>query len=235
MEVWGPSLGRGNHTDYTEVIRRLDEIGRSKVASSWYFQKSPGEMFNGEHCSTCGTKLYTDPGPNNLQLWLHCYRYESLSSSSEHWSYKTALPEWALQSHRKYMEQAISEAEKCGPTKTAFNVGAVLVNGTKVLSTGYSRELPGNTHAEQCALEKYFVENGGQRDVPPGSVLYTTMEPCSLRLSGNEPCVQRILSPEGSHTDSVCRYHGTGYVCEEQHEPDPAGEQWDRLYPYSRL
>ena len=197
IEVWGPNLGRGKHTDFTEIIRKLDEIGRSKVACSWYFQRSPGETFNGEHCPTCGTKLYTDPGPNNLQLWLHCYRYESLGSSSEHWSYKTSFPEWALQPHRKYMKQAISEAEKCGPTKTAFNVGAVLVNGTRVLSTGYSRELPGNTHAEQCALEKYFVEAGGQRDVPPGSVLYTTMEPCSLRLSGNEPCVQRILSLRG--------------------------------------
>ena len=28
--------------------------------------------------------------------------------------------------------------------------------------------------------------------------LYTTMEPCSFRLSGNEPCVQRILSQKGN-------------------------------------
>ncbi len=92
---------------------------------------------------------------------------------------------------------AIKEADKCGPTKTAFSVGAVLVNGTEILDVGYSRELPGNTHAEQCALEKYFTKTG-KRAVPPGTIIYTTMEPCSFRLSGNEPCVQRIMSLNGN-------------------------------------
>lgn len=95
------------------------------------------------------------------------------------------------------MELALKEAAKCGPTTTAFSVGAVLVNGSETLSTGYSRELIGNTHAEQCALEKYFTQVGA-REVPEGTVLYTTMEPCSFRLSGNEPCVHRILAQNGN-------------------------------------
>jgi pyrimidine deaminase RibD-like protein len=87
---------------------------------------------------------------------------------------------------------ALNEARKATPVPSAFCVGAVIVDPStgKVLSTGYSRELPGNTHAEACALDK----------LPPtaleavdGADMYTTMEPCSVRLSGNTPCVTRIL------------------------------------------
>jgi len=78
-------------------------------------------------------------------------------------------------------------------------VGCVIVHNGEVLSTGHSRELEGNTHAEQCALEKYF-EKSGKREVPLGTELFTTMEPCSFRLSGNLPCVQRILQTPGIKT-----------------------------------
>lgn len=86
------------------------------------------------------------------------------------------------------MRVACALAARCAPAATAYNVGAVLVgeNG-QVLATGYSRELPGNTHAEECALRK-------AGDVPvAGATLYTTMEPCSRRLSGNVPCTRRIV------------------------------------------
>lgn len=91
--------------------------------------------------------------------------------------------------HLERMRLALSEAQKCTPTPTAFCVGAVLVDplGT-IMSTGYSRELPGNTHAEQCCLEKILPSTP-----PDGSLLYTTMEPCSTRLSGNKVCVDRII------------------------------------------
>ncbi|KAI8867511.1 hypothetical protein GQ42DRAFT_55112 [Ramicandelaber brevisporus] len=94
-----------------------------------------------------------------------------------------------------------------------------------VLSTGYSRELEGNTHAEQCALEKlnnygsdhyHFQIGGGDataagweadddetgvglQSEPVRCTLYTTMEPCSLRLSGNRPCCHRIHEWVGRH------------------------------------
>jgi tRNA pseudouridine synthase 8/2,5-diamino-6-(5-phospho-D-ribitylamino)-pyrimidin-4(3H)-one deaminase len=98
--------------------------------------------------------------------------------------------------HLSHLRLALSEAQKCVPTPTAYCVGAVLVGSDgRVLSTGYSRELPGNTHAEQCALDKLLP-------LAPldGSVLYTTMEPCSERLSGNKPCLFRILEAGGIGT-----------------------------------
>lgn len=201
VKVWGSDLGKGYITDFEGIITKLDEYGRKKCAESWYEPNAHGEALLDEKCPICETDLYSDPGPNDLDLWLHAYRYESLeidpATNKKKWSYRTQLPSWALGPHRKYMELALEEAAKCGPTTTAFSVGAVLVNGSNILSTGYSRELPGNTHAEQCALEKYFAQVG-KREVPEGTVLYTTMEPCSFRLSGNEPCVQRILAQNGN-------------------------------------
>lgn len=187
--VWGKNLGKGGEGENDEIIRKLDRIGKDKASSTWVSPLEEGEVLSGELCEVCSAELYTDPGPNDLDLWLHAYKYEAADKS---WSFKTEYPEWATLPHRKYMELALEMANKCGETQTQFNVGAVLVNDGEVLSTGHSRELPGNTHAEQCALEKYF-EKTGKREVPDGTEIYTTMEPCSMRLSGNLPCVDRIL------------------------------------------
>lgn len=69
-----------------------------------------------------------------------------------------------------------------------------------ILVTGYTLECPGNTHAEQCCFEKLAQEAGLSEErvadaLPQDGelVLYTSMEPCWMRLSGNMPCVQRIL------------------------------------------
>ncbi|KAK5192383.1 hypothetical protein LTR96_007007 [Exophiala xenobiotica] len=98
------------------------------------------------------------------------------------------------------------------PKPTNFRVGCVIVSygpdgpadgGGQILSTGYTLELEGNTHAEQCALTKLARQHSlddesrlheldvlsAERNV----TLYTTLEPCGLRLSGNKPCVERII------------------------------------------
>jgi pyrimidine deaminase RibD-like protein len=102
--------------------------------------------------------------------------------------------------HLKYLNQALDLARLSPPKPTNFCVGALLIGpNSEELSTGYTLELHGNTHAEQCCLSKLASYQGVPEDqvgsvIPAGSVLYTTMEPCALRLSGNLPCVQRILS-----------------------------------------
>lgn len=189
--VWGGSrLGKGHEGADEAIVARLDEIGKTRACSTWIHPQEDGEVLTDAKCPDCDMPLYSDPGPNDLDLWLHAYRYEA---ADKLWSYKVDFPDWAIDTQRQYMELALECARKCGETQTQFNVGAVLVLDGKVLATGHSRELPGNTHAEQCALEKYFAETG-QRNVPEGTELYTSMEPCSYRLSGNEPCVDRILA-----------------------------------------
>lgn len=101
------------------------------------------------------------------------------------------------------MRFALSLAEKSDPQTTNFCVGAVLVNEAlnQILSTGYTLELSGNTHAEQCCLEKYFARKDNPMSdagniLPESTVLYTTMEPCNKRASGNLPCTERILETQ---------------------------------------
>lgn len=109
-------------------------------------------------------------------------------------------PEIEAGDHQAYLKYALSLATKSPPKPTNYRVGALLVDASvnAILSTGYTMELPGNTHAEQCCFEKlaaqYSIEASQLANVLPEQVvLYTTMEPCSMRLSGNLPCVDRIL------------------------------------------
>lgn len=110
------------------------------------------------------------------------------------------LPSIPSHDHSGYMKLAISLAEQSIPKSTNFRVGAVLVDegANQILSTGYTLELPGNTHAEQCCLDKYckargVMENEIGNVLPEEAVLYTTMEPCDRRASSNIPCTERIL------------------------------------------
>ncbi|XXG98089.1 hypothetical protein Hte_004408 [Hypoxylon texense] len=109
--------------------------------------------------------------------------------------------------HRAFMEYALEAARLSPPRADKFCVGACLVNAEtgQVLSTGYSLELPGDrpgdpgrTHAEHCCFIKIADQYGIKEErigdvLPPNTVLYTTMEPCNSRLSGNRSCVDRII------------------------------------------
>jgi pyrimidine deaminase RibD-like protein len=103
--------------------------------------------------------------------------------------------------HAAYMEYALAQAGNAPAKPTNFRVGAVLLDAATntILATGYSLELPGNTHAEQTCFMKMAEWHGLAEEeigavLPTGTVLYTTMEPCNKRLSGNKTCVERILS-----------------------------------------
>ena len=108
--------------------------------------------------------------------------------------------------HINYLHRALSEARKSPPKPSNFRVGCLLVSyqdpvSPVVLSSGYTLELPGNTHAEQCALMKLAAAHSIEESDLPGILtpalnvtLYTTLEPCGKRLSGNTPCVQRIIA-----------------------------------------
>ncbi|KAM7219577.1 bifunctional protein RIB2 [Rhypophila decipiens] len=116
-------------------------------------------------------------------------------------------PNIAPGDHKAYMLYAIEQARLSPPSPSKFCVGAILLDADKneVLSTGYSAELPGNrpndpgsTHAEHCCFIKIGDAHGVSdfdiaRVLPLNTVLYTTMEPCNERLSGNKTCTERIV------------------------------------------
>lgn len=120
------------------------------------------------------------------------------------------LPPIASKDHAAYMQLAISLAKKSPPRPSNFRVGAVLVDQeqNRTLATGYTLELPGNTHAEQCCLQKIAAghnvpEEAVGESLPSKTVIYTTMEPCGKRLSGNMPCVERILQTRKASTGGI--------------------------------
>lgn len=114
--------------------------------------------------------------------------------------------------HLSFLEEAIEEAHKCKAVPGAFSVGCVIVTHWPNLdsppvkiSAGYSRELPGNTHAEANALSKldtlseaFLVQLFGKdppqiQELLKNADVYTTMEPCSIRTSGLPPCADALI------------------------------------------
>jgi pyrimidine deaminase RibD-like protein len=105
-----------------------------------------------------------------------------------------------MQVHNDFILRALEEAKKSPPKPSNFCVGALIVDAAtnSVLASGYTLELPGNTHAEQVCLLKLAEAHSIPEErvgeiLPPNTVLYTTMEPCGMRLSGNLPCAERIV------------------------------------------
>ena len=118
---------------------------------------------------------------------------------------KSVRPTIAAGDHKGYMKYALEQARRSPPLPTNFCVGAVLVDADRneILSTGYTLELPGNTHAEQCCFIKaaqahHIPEERLSEVLPRNTILYTTMEPCNKRLSRNKTCVERILGLKGA-------------------------------------
>ncbi|KAK0614962.1 pseudouridine synthase [Bombardia bombarda] len=105
QRVWGYNLGSNDadavqNTD-EDVITRLSRMGKDEVADAVAYhdemvdtyEKKKAEKMSGEVCEICNTPLYTDPGSQELSLWLHSLRYEDAEGA---WSYMSPLPAWAL-------------------------------------------------------------------------------------------------------------------------------------------
>ena len=141
--------------------------------------------------------------------------------------------------HAGYMRLCVSLAQTAPLRSSNYRVGALLLDPetNTVLSTGYTMEVSGNTHAEQCALIKlarahHVSEEDVDHVIPPGTVLYTTMEPCVKRLSGNMSCVDRILRSTPRDDDGKGRGGGIRKVYVGLNEPDvfvKRNDAWNRL------
>lgn len=92
-----------------------------------------------------------------------------------------------------WLRRAIEVAAHCRDIEW-YGVGAVLVGAEKQeLTTGFTGEFSegqSKQHAEAVAIEK--ASRAGITQFGD-TVLFSTLEPCSLRASGKPTCTQRIL------------------------------------------
>jgi hypothetical protein len=102
-----------------ELVARLENIGKTVAATTLADQlmtsvddhnitPSHGhnnlkfkEMWSGEVCDVCGTQLYIDPSPEELEIWLHAWKYcikftaEKDGEEAKEWTFESEIPEWA--------------------------------------------------------------------------------------------------------------------------------------------
>src|SRR5437762_3401380 len=89
-------------------------------------------------------------------------------------------------SDEKFMRAALLETEKgLGTTSPNPAVGALLVWRDRIIARGHHRRAGGD-HAEIDCLRKL------PEPIPPGAILYVTLEPCSTR-GRTAPCANYII------------------------------------------
>ncbi|MGC9668150.1 deaminase [Planosporangium sp. 12N6] len=90
---------------------------------------------------------------------------------------------------RHWLGVAIAQARRCPPSRTAYSVGAVIVDAAgREIARGYSRETDPAVHAEEAALAK--ADPGDPRLA--GATIYSSLEPCSVRRSRPASCAALI-------------------------------------------
>ncbi len=105
---------------------------------------------------------------------------------------------------RAFLRQAIEVSRMCAPCDTCYRVGAVIRTAAGEIFTGYTHESSPTHHAEQEAIKKALQTGAELR----GADIYTSMEPCSKRMSEPESCTRLIIR------------HGFARVVFALYEPD---------------
>ncbi|MGA2866093.1 MAG: bifunctional diaminohydroxyphosphoribosylaminopyrimidine deaminase/5-amino-6-(5-phosphoribosylamino)uracil reductase RibD [Verrucomicrobiota bacterium] len=117
-----------------------------------------------------------------------------------------------MPTHASYMRLALRLARRgCGTTSPNPMVGAVVVQGSRVIGRGW-HERAGGPHAEITALRQ--AQQGRHR--VRGATLYVTLEPCSTR-GRTPPCTEAIIGAGLSKvvagaTDPNPRHGGRGFT-----------------------
>src|SRR5437899_1514809 len=92
--------------------------------------------------------------------------------------------------NRELMQLAVEQGKRSctevGRDNPAPAVGAVLALDGEVISSGYRGKTGDGEHAEYGVLKDL-------QEVPTGAVLYTTLEPCTLRGPDKTPCARWIF------------------------------------------
>ena len=104
----------------------------------------------------------------------------------------------------RWLRLACDLAGRCPPSRTAFSVGAVVVDAAGAeLARGFSRAEDPRDHAEEVALARIARRHGGTAPADlaglpgtglAGATIYTSLEPCGERASRPASCSDLILA-----------------------------------------
>ncbi|HEY8482265.1 MAG TPA: deaminase [Spirillospora sp.] len=87
-----------------------------------------------------------------------------------------------------WLRLACDLAKRCPPSRTAFSVGAVIVDADgREIARGFSREHDPHDHAEEAALARAAGDL-------TGATVYSSLEPCGHRASRPRPCAELIAA-----------------------------------------
>lgn len=95
------------------------------------------------------------------------------------------------------MRLAIELARQCvsEPDKVSPMVGAVVVRPSgSIIGKAYRGERKSGEHAEYTLLERKLKD-----EILAGSILYTTLEPCTERNTPKLPCARHIVDRKIKH------------------------------------
>jgi tRNA pseudouridine32 synthase len=108
-----------------DLIARLDKMGKtvssSTLVDAAIKESDPTEnitllhgldnpegreMWSGEICDVCGTQLYLDPAPGELEIWLHAWKYSWKVPATEEkpeelLSFESEVPPWGKEDWEK--------------------------------------------------------------------------------------------------------------------------------------
>jgi len=96
-----------------------------------------------------------------------------------------------LDPDRRWLREAIRASRSCRPSRTAYSVGAVIVDEHgRERSRGFSRDRDPAVHAEQSALLRLGASGADLSRY----TIYTSMEPCTARRSAPRTCADLIIA-----------------------------------------
>lgn len=79
-----PTSSEESDPKYTALVAAHDEMVTD-------YNRRKGEKLTGEICDICQTPLYSDPGPQELGIFLHALAYADVDKT---WRYTSPMPEW---------------------------------------------------------------------------------------------------------------------------------------------
>lgn len=79
-----PTQSAESDPTYTELVKQHDEMVQD-------YNVRKGEKLTGEICEICQTPLYSDPGPQELGIYLHALAYADVEGQ---WKYTSPMPAW---------------------------------------------------------------------------------------------------------------------------------------------